>query len=230
MKDITLEYTKRIGNDVGWMTQLIERGNAYMIKSTVPKYVHHMLSLNNQAIRASYKMQIVYLVNLFESFIQDYIKFKDDLTESEMNKKDFWKQYLGTVISNWDTYCKIKNEDYNNSTSFMNIRFSLFILKDKYNLDFPCYLTPVIPELGSLRNCLVHYDGDITRMDKGGPLFKDTLRETLKLLQVNNNENRLENLNVNDFINKVTFDLQTFIDLCGGRITRQEEHNRELIK
>lgn len=230
MKDITLEYSKRIGNDVGWMTQLIERGNEKMMKSAVPKYAHLMHSLNNQAIQASYKMQIVYLVNLFESFIEDYIGFKDNLTESEIIKKDFWKDHLSSVTSKWDTYCKSKKEVYNNSTSFMNIRYSLFLLKDKYNLDFPSYLTPAIPELGSLRNCLVHYDGDLTRMDKGGHLFKDTLRETLQLLQMNCNENRLENLNINGFIDKVTFDLQTFIDLCGGRINRQEEHNRELTK
>jgi hypothetical protein len=220
MKDITLEYAKRIGNDVGWMTQLLERGNASMLKSANPKYTQLMHSLNNQAIRASYKMQIVYLVNLIESFIQDYIGFKDDLTESEMNKKGFWEQYLRAVKRNWDTYCKSKNEAINNSTSFMNIRFSLFILKDKYNLDFPSYLTPAIPELGSLRNCLVHYDGDLTRMDKGGNVFRATLIETLKLLELNGNENRLEHLNINNFIDKVTFDLQTFIDLCGGRINR----------
>lgn len=230
MKDITLEYTKRIGNDVGWMTQLIQIGNANMIKSTAPEYTHLLFSLNNQAIRASYKMQIVYLVNLFESFIQDYIGDKDNLTESEMNQKDFWKQYLRRVECNWLTYCKSKNECINNSTSLMNIRFSLFILKDKYNLDFPSYLTPAIPELGSLRNCLVHYDGDLSRMDKGGHVFRETLIETLKILEFNSIENRLENLNNNSFIDKVTFDLQTFIELCGGRINRPGDHSRQVNK
>ena len=228
MIDICREYSKRLGNDVGWMTQLIERGNESMIKSAVPKYKSQMHSLNNQAVRASYKMQIIYIVNLFESFIQDYIGFKDGLTEYDMSKKDFWKQYLSSVIKKWNTSCKDKNEAYNNSTSFMNIRYSL--LKDKYNLDFPSYLTPVIPELGSLRNCLVHYDGDLNRMDKGGFLFKETLKETLKLLQMNNIENRLDNLNNNNFINTVTFDLQTFVDLCGGRITRQKAHDEEMTK
>lgn len=103
-------------------------------------------------------MQIVYLVNLFESFIQDYIGFKDNLTDKEMNEKDFWKQYHRQLISKWDNEYNSKSDIYSNSTSFMNIRFSLFILKEKYKLDYPSYLTRVIPELGSLRNCLVHYD------------------------------------------------------------------------
>lgn len=65
-------------------------------------------------------------------------------------------------------------------------------------------------------------------MDKGGDLFKKTLIETIKFLQLGINDSRIENLNINSFIDKVTFDLQAFIDLCGGRITRPNEHSKEL--
>ena len=230
MKNICLEYAKRIGNEVGWLTQLIERGNKDMMTSANPIYFHEMFSLNTQAVWALYKMQIVYLVNLFDSFMQDYIGDRDNLTESEMNAKNFWKNYVKAHISSWEAYYKIKNAPINNSTSFMNIRFSLFVLKERYNINYPSYLSPAIPELGSLRNCLVHYDGDLMRTDKGGHPFRETLNETLIILQIDKKGNRLMNLNINDLINKVTFDLQIFVDLCGGLIRKPEEHRREFNK
>lgn len=42
MKKIIHEYTMRIGNEVGWMTQLVELGNKSMLKTAVPKYSNQM--------------------------------------------------------------------------------------------------------------------------------------------------------------------------------------------
>lgn len=212
-------YAQRIGNDVGWMTQLVKNGYYSLMNSATPEGIPVMLSLNTQALHASQKMQIVYLVNLFESFVQDFIAIKDNISEGDMNSNDFWKPYLREIIRKWDIYCS-RTLLFNKSTSFMNIRFSLFVLKEKYGIDLPTYLVPVIPELGSLRNCLVHYDGNLTKLDKGGKTFKETLSETLKFIHHPENVLCLRNLNTNDFINKVTFDLQKFVELCGGRITR----------
>ena len=217
----------RIGNEVGWMTQLIATGDVSMMKRAVTPHEDKMHTLNNQAVRASYKMQIIYLVNLFESFMQDYIAVRDNLDELQMSKKGFLSEYLNPMIKKWDDYCQKNDEAINPSTSFMNINFSLFILKEKYNLNFPSYLAPTIRELGSLRNCLVHHDGDLNHVDKGGFLFRETLVLTLNFLAVTEAESYLKDLNHNNFIDKVTFDLQTFIELCGGRITRVKEHEKE---
>lgn len=221
------EYARRIGNEIGWVTELVKNGNDVLNHLANPKYKNSMLELNNQAVLSSQKMQIVYLVNLFESFMQDYISIKDELTEIEVNKKGFWNKYLEPQKLKWDQNYKTKKETYNNSTSFMNIRFSLFVLNQKYGLRYPSYLTSTIPELGSLRNCLVHYDGDISRMDKGGNSFKETLAETIKFLKTGKEEVKSIKLNTNNFVNKVVFDFQTFIELCGGRIIRPVDHEKE---
>ena len=221
------QYAWRIGNEVGWVSELIKSGNDVLNNLTNPKYKNSMIGLNDQAVIASQKMQVVYLVNLFESFMQDYISIRDNLTEIEVNQNDFWNKYLVSVIAKWNQNYKEKKGTYNNSTSFMNVRFSLFVLFEKYGLRYPSYLTNTIPELGSLRNCLVHYDGDLSRIDKGGHPFRETLEETLNFLQTGKEGIKLNNLNTNDFLNKVVFDFQTFIELCGGRINRPINHEKE---
>ncbi|WP_276167646.1 hypothetical protein [Zobellia alginiliquefaciens] len=217
-------YAKRIGNEIGWMSELIKNGNDVLNYLADSKYKNSVIGLNKQGVGASQKMQIVYLVNLFESFIQDFIRIKDGLTELEVNQNGFWNKYLRREKLLWN---EDKKENYNSSTSFMNIRFSLFVLNKKYELKYPSYLSSTIPELGSLRNCLVHYDGDITRTDKGGHSFRETLVETLFFLETKQEEIKLIELNKNDFIDKIVFDFQTFIELCGGKINRPFEHMKE---
>ena len=85
----------------------------------------------------------------------------------------------------------------------------------------------MVPELGSLRNCLVHHEGNLLSKDKGGQLFKDTLTETLRFLDLNEMNNQIISLNENDFVNKVIFDLQDFVALAGGRVHRKMEYNNE---
>lgn len=220
-------YARRIGNEIGWLGPLIDEGikhfnNGYF---NTPWGKVSLIDLNIQAYYSLHKMQVVYLVNLFETFMQDFIGIKDGLSETDMEEKDFWKNYLSTIISDWNSYQT--NKAINNSTSFMNIRYSLFVLEKKYNLKFPSYLTPLVPELGSLRNCLVHYDGELLHKDKGGYLFNDTLSETLKFLEVGDTVKILTDINRNNYINTITSDLQTFVNLCGGRITRPIDHKNE---
>ncbi|APU10469.1 hypothetical protein A5M85_09290 [Cellulophaga lytica] len=79
-------------------------------------------------------------------------------------------------------------------------------------------MTSTIPELGSLRNYLAHYDGDLLRIDKVGHILNENLEETLKFLKIGKEDTKLTKLNTIDFINKVVFNFQTFIELGGGRI------------
>ncbi len=62
----------------------------------------------------------------------------------------------------------------------------------------------------------MHYDGELYREDKGGYGFRDTLSETLRFLGQDNPKEVRINLN-DSLVDKVTFSLQGFIYLCGGR-------------
>jgi len=222
-------YAQRIGNEVGWVEQIIKDGIISINNRATPQGKVPLLYLNSQAYHSVNRMQIVYLVNLFESFMQDFIGVKEGLNDTDMSEKDFWKNYLSEIRSNWDSYCQVETKAINTSTSFMNLRYSLFVLKQKYSIKYPTYLTPIVFELGSLRNCLVHYDGELLHKDKGGHRFKETLYGTLRFLELDDSVEKLVILNKNDYINKVTFDLQTFIELCGGRIRRPIDHNLEIL-
>lgn len=223
-------YSKRIGNEVGWLEQIVQEGIKAFESRIIPSdpvSVFGVIRLNKQAEHSAHRMQIVYLVNLFESFMHDFIGEKDGLSESQMNEKRFWETYLETERKMWDEYCTNHNEPINTSKSFMNIRYSVFVIEERYKIKYPSYLSPLVLELGSLRNCLVHYDGELLHQDKGGKYFKDTLSKTIDFLKVDPNSNRITEINRNGYLGKVTFDLATFIELCGGFIRRPIDHKNE---
>ncbi|MGL5479687.1 MAG: hypothetical protein ACRDCB_11655, partial [Clostridium sp.] len=94
-------------------------------------------------------------------------------------------------------------------------RFSIYVLKRRYGISYPKGLSNLILELGSLRNCIVHHNGNLLLKDKGGKyLFKDTLVETIRFLNIKNEDNICDFINY-EYIKKVTFELQSFIELCG---------------
>ena len=222
-------YSRRIGNEVGWLEEIVQEGIKSIQSRTIssnPASVFGIPTLSKQAEFSSHKMQLVYLVNLFEAFMHDFIREKDGKTESEANGKEFWQKHLKIERQLWQTYCKDYGKPINISESFMNIRYSLFIIENKYKIKYPSYLSPLVSELGSLRNCLVHHDGDLSHQDKGGS-FKDTLSETINFLEIDSNCNRITEINKNGYLSKVTFDLATFIELCGGFIRMPENHKNE---
>jgi len=102
----------------------------------------------------------------------------------------------------------------------MNIRFSLFILKEKYAIEFPSFFSQCIPELGSLRNCIVHHDGNLLKSDSGGVSFRESLKNTLIHLGLSPDTKKLVDLSKNKFTDAVVFDLQNFIELCDRRIRK----------
>lgn len=225
--EICRHYAQRVGNEVGWVVQLINDGIFSMQNRATPIGKSILPDLNRQALMAINHMQIVYLVNVFESFMQDFIVAKDGLSDADVSKDKFWVTHLCNVRDEWDSYCQSQVKPLNTSNSFMNLQYSLFTLETKYNIRYPSYLTPAVAELGSVRNCLVHHNGDLLRKDRGGYLFKDTLCITLKLINVDKSTNSLNIIDKNDYMNKVIYDLQTFIELCGGNIRRPKEHALE---
>jgi hypothetical protein len=227
-------YSRRIGNEVGFLSHIIEKGCENVIQNSTQSGKIILADMNIQVNKAAARMQIVYLVNLFESFMEDFIISKDKIHHKQLHGKNFWSQYLSDDNKEWARYAREK--EIPDSTSFMNMKYSLYILEKKYGIEFPSYFTPCISELGSLRNCLVHHDGNITKTDRGGIPFSKSLENTLHILGVDSNSTYLCELNKNKFLNKVIFDLQKFVGFCCGVICMPDLHesgsqrNRELTQ
>lgn len=217
-------YSTRIRNEIGWLSEVIKAGVNAISKDIMGAF---FTGLNNQAQSASSKMQIVYLVNLFESFMHDFIAEKDGLSESETNKKNFFTEYLKSERELWNDYCNKEDKAINTSTSFMNLRYSLFVINERYNIKYPSYLTSLVFELGSLRNCLVHYNGELFHEDKGGKYFIETLEKSLKHLEIDEKSKTIIGIKKSDkyFITLITQNLAEFIELCGGKIERHISKN-----
>lgn len=217
------KYEMRIGNEVGFISDILKIGHNNFFYKVEPEFNQPVINLLNQVVNASYCMRIVYLVNLFDSFMQEYICFKDRLNIVEMDNSNYLSNHLKYINEKWNNFVKESTNYYtiNKSTSFMNIRYSLFVLKEKYNIRFPSNLCSAIPELGSLRNCIVHHNCDIFTKDKGGRLFTETMKESLKTLTIINSKVIL----TDEFVNTVTYDLQAFVASIGGRLYKNMEYN-----
>lgn len=210
---ICLTYRMRIGNEAGFLGELVNSGYESINRRTLAHAKSEMKNLSDQAVRASKAMQIVYLVNLFESFMTDFIINSDDLDEGIAWSDNGLKQHLKETNRQWQEIIKQNNFAVNTSTSFMNIKYSLFVLEKKYNIKFPFHwLCHAIPELGSLRNCLVHHSGNLDKSDKGGILFRNSLKETISM----NMEENSSIVLTDEFVNKVIYDLQDFVAYVGG--------------
>jgi len=59
------EYSRRVGNEIGFLTYIVDNGCKILMKSTIPSGIAPIAGLNHQVSVAVPKMQIVYLVNLF---------------------------------------------------------------------------------------------------------------------------------------------------------------------
>lgn len=211
MVSVCRKYSRRIGNEVGLPDMLLENKIDEMIERNTLKNEESIRILNMQAKQANYKKSIIYLMSLFESFMQDYISE----IEGFSNKKIDINKFLDEEKRKWQSYSRNLNEPISTSTSFMNVRFSIYVLRRRYGISYPKGLSNLILELGSLRNCIVHHNGNLLLKDKGGKyLFKDTLVETIRFLNIKNEDNICEFINY-EYIKKVTFELQSFIELCG---------------
>ena len=73
-------YARRVGNEVGWSGEVTTAGIKTLTARAAPRYKMSMKLLNEQAGDAICRMRVVYLVNLFECFMQDFIRVKDCLS------------------------------------------------------------------------------------------------------------------------------------------------------
>ncbi len=196
MDKICLEYERRIGTEVLWVSELTKNGSDVL--GHLNKNNPSMNYLNEIAIQTISKMQITYVVNIFESFVQGFICQKDNLDKYQTSENKFWDTHLKETQSEWDNYCNNSEEELSSSKSFMNVRYSLFVLEKKYGLQTN-NLPKTLLELGSVRNCIVHHNSDLSKLDKGGKsMFRKTIYHTLKLLGIRETENQLIFLDKNN--------------------------------
>lgn len=139
-------YARRVGNEVGWSGEVTTAGIKTLTARAAPRYKMSMKLLNEQAGDAICRMRVVYLVNLFEYFMQDFIQVKDCLEKNETDIRGFWDKHLSEINGSWNLLCDSNTQPINKSTSFMNIRYSLFVLENKYEIKYPSSLTPLVPE------------------------------------------------------------------------------------
>lgn len=212
-ESVCLKYAQKVGNEVGWLEEIILAGMK-SIKPAGPSMEPLLKDMHYQAYYAALNMQIVYLVNIFDFFVQDYIKTKDCLSEEDLQIRGFWLDYLSPIIRSWDSYCQSTTDAVNTSRSFMNLSFSFYVLERKYGVCCQSDKKHLLSELGSLRNCLVHHSGELCHKDKGGNTFRYTLARTLEHLEIGDEIERITDLRKNKYVSKVTFGLQDFIYSC----------------
>lgn len=95
------------------------------------------------------KLRFIYLLSLIEAFGKEYIANRDsipleDVTRTLSSQQSRWQSTQAGILS---------------STSFLNLAYLAFVLRDKYRLDFSSVRKDCFWEAGVLRNCLVHHSG-----------------------------------------------------------------------
>jgi hypothetical protein len=112
-------------------------------------YPLSMYEVHKKTVDILQKIRFIYLLSLLEAFFQEYICERDgviliDLKASLSNETSLW-----SIQSNKD------------SSSFYHLPYVAFLLKTKYQIDLSSSIEKVIFEMGLLRNCIVHHDGEI---------------------------------------------------------------------
>ncbi len=228
MSVVCKEYAKRVGNEVGWADFNLEYKLDEMLKCTKPEFEKMVNKLNKETKQANYKRSIIYLLSLFEAFMYDFISEKEKLSDKDTNIRGFWKKYLEKYKIDWESYYKNSNIPMCNSASLMNIRYSLFILDKRYKILYPVSLTNLVLELGSLRNCIVHHNGKVSIKDRGNEYsFRETLEETIKFLNMDSKKDNIGEFITYEYIKKITFDLQKFIEHCIKRSYNIKKANKK---
>lgn len=200
---INIAYAGRIGNECLWLFEVIKSGEQMLSTRSIPKQNQAIILLNRESMQSACKMAIVYVVNLFESFMQDFVCSKEriDIVSDRNLFEQIIKEEFATFLTG------VSGEKTNTSKSLMNLHFSFFILHHKYGIRFPSNFS--ILELGSLRNCIVHHDGYLDKKDRGGNSFYETMPKILAKLSLSNN--RIENYNKSNFTIDIIQDIQNFV-------------------
>jgi hypothetical protein len=110
-----------------------------------------MYDLAKSSVDVLSKLRFIYLLSLLEAFGKEYIAQRESVALDELpttlsSQKSKWMQQQGGVLS---------------STSFLNLAFLAFALRDRYGIDFDALKDECFWEAGVIRNCLMHHSGVI---------------------------------------------------------------------
>jgi hypothetical protein len=110
-----------------------------------------MYDLAKLSVDVVSKLRFIYLLSLLEAFGKEYIAQRESVTLDELTitlsaQQSKWRQQQCGVLS---------------STSFLNLAFLAFVLRERYRIDFAVLQDECFWEAGVIRNCLVHYGGVI---------------------------------------------------------------------
>lgn len=224
IKDLCAEYSRRVGNEIDFSDLIYDQGFKQMRSGIISNPIG-ALDLLYQSKNAINKMKITYLVDLFDSFMAHFVCLKEGLIYEDFYDDRLIKEILRGDREQWANHC-LGHTNLNTSISFMNLRFSIFVLKNRYSIEYPSYFSDLVLELGSLRNCLVHNNGFINKKDNGSAPFKNTLAKTIEYLYPNCNTPP-ERIDINNkkYLKLVIYDVRDFIAYCGGIIKRTNPIN-----
>ncbi len=119
------------------------------------------------------KMRLIYLINLIEGFFKEYIRFKlSGKNETEI------KNELKEIANDWQGR---ESNPHKRKTSYMNIQYSIFVLEEKFGIQFTEFYQEkkYFLEAGTLRNCITHHQSYIKDTN-----MLDALRETSNMLSL----------------------------------------------
>ena len=125
------------------------------------------------------KFRLTYLVDMIECFFKDFLLVKlgeDQKRSAEQEYSSVWQQ-------------RNVGRRYLNSTSYMNVKYIVFFLEEKFNLDLNGFKenNKLFLESGVLRNCFVHNNGLIPDPD-----MRSALIETINDFCYTNETNKIE--------------------------------------
>ena len=110
------------------------------------------------------KFRLIYLVDMIECFFKDFLLIKlgeDQKRLAEQECSGIWQS-------------RNVRRRYVNSTSYMNVKYVVFFLEEKFGLDLSCFKenNKLFLEAGVLRNCFVHNNSLIHDPDMRSALIE----------------------------------------------------------
>ncbi|WP_243557698.1 hypothetical protein [Priestia megaterium] len=117
---------------------------------------------DQEGIKALKKMRFIYLTSQLEAFFKEYISHHlridiehyNNQTSVEPESREWGRIHTGKKASK----------------SLLNLHFTGYLFKNRFDIDFPQILHPATMEMGQLRNCVVHDLGKIKSLEYVGLL------------------------------------------------------------
>ena len=111
-----------------------------------------LYDLTKASVDVLSKLRFIYLLSLLEALGKEYIAARDGVSADEVSR------HLSNEKSTWQ---EKEPPGPRHSTSLYNSAFLAFVLTARYSVKFGSDISPCFWEIGPLRNCVVHHQGEI---------------------------------------------------------------------